>query len=80
MVDTHNVVDSVITADALSALLSAPKVEQQAELKRVNEFLAELTPVQRVRWALAYLPGKHALSSSFGIQAAVMLHMVSAEK
>ncbi|GIU30235.1 phosphoadenylyl-sulfate reductase [Shewanella schlegeliana] len=75
-----NTVGSVISAAALKALLSAPKVEQQAELVRVNDFLAKLTPSERVRWALEYLPGKHALSSSFGIQAAVMLHMVSSEK
>ncbi|ABZ78084.1 phosphoadenosine phosphosulfate reductase [Shewanella halifaxensis HAW-EB4] len=80
MVDTHNIADPVITSTALKALLSAPKVEQQAELKRVNEFLAQLTPIERVRWGLNYLPGNHGLSSSFGIQAAVMLHMVSAEK
>lgn len=73
-------VDSVISADELKALLDAPKVEQQTELKRVNAFLERLTPVERVRWALMYLPDNHALSSSFGIQAAVMLHMVSTEK
>ena len=28
------------------------------------------------RWALDHLPGEHALSSSFGAQAAVSLHMV----
>jgi phosphoadenosine phosphosulfate reductase len=32
---------------------------------------------QRVQWALQYLPGEHALSSSFGAQAAVSLHMVT---
>ena len=69
--------NSVVTAEELLALLSAPKVEQQAVLAHVNEFLAELTPSERVVWGLAYLPGNHALSSSFGIQAAVMLHLVS---
>ena len=68
---------SVISADALLALLNAPKVEQQAELVRVNRYLETLTPAQRVVWGLAYLPGNHALSSSFGIQGAVMLHLVS---
>lgn len=68
---------SVISADTLLALLKAPKVEQQAELARVNAYLADLTPAQRVVWGLAYLPGNHALSSSFGIQGAVMLHLVS---
>lgn len=75
-----NTVDTVISSDALKALLSAPKVERQAALEPVNAFLAELSPSERVRWALQYLPGNHALSSSFGIQAAVMLHMVSIEQ
>lgn len=35
---------------------------------------------ERVRWALANLPGEHVLSSSFGIQAALMLHLVSRER
>lgn len=69
--------DSVISADELKALLSAPKVEQDIELKRVNEFLSALTPQQRVAWGLKYLPGNHALSSSFGIQGAVMLHLMT---
>ncbi|GIU14651.1 phosphoadenosine phosphosulfate reductase [Shewanella sp. c952] len=73
-------IDSVISKEALKALLSAPVVEQRIELKRVNAFLDELTPQQRVSWALEYLPGKAALSSSFGIQAAVMLHMVSSKQ
>lgn len=69
--------NSVISAQALQALLSAPKAEQDAELARVNAFLAGLTPAERVIWGLAYLPGTHALSSSFGIQGAVMLHLVT---
>ncbi|QQX79452.1 phosphoadenylyl-sulfate reductase [Shewanella sp. KX20019] len=73
-------IESVISKEALAALLTAPVIEQRSELEKVNRFLDELTPELRVRWALEYLPGKAALSSSFGIQAAVMLHMVSAEK
>ncbi|MCG9738165.1 phosphoadenylyl-sulfate reductase [Shewanella insulae] len=69
--------NSVISAQALQALLSAPKAEQDAELARVNAFLAGLRPAERVIWGLAYLPGTHALSSSFGIQGAVMLHLVT---
>lgn len=49
--------NSVISAQALQALLSAPKAEQDAELARVNAFLAGLTPAERVIWGLAYLPG-----------------------
>lgn len=31
----------------------------------------------RVEWALRHLPGTHALSSSFGAQSAVLLHLVN---
>ncbi|MEZ9234845.1 phosphoadenylyl-sulfate reductase [Shewanella sp. 10N.286.52.A9] len=67
----------MINQNELLALLTAPKEEQAIVLAQVNEFLAGLTAQERVTWGLALLPGEHALSSSFGIQAAVMLHMVS---
>lgn len=34
----------------------------------------------RVAWALEHLPGQHIVSSSFGAQSAVMLHMVTRQK
>ena len=63
---TSAAVDHSITPAQLQALLSAPKAEQTAALERINQFLAGLTAQQRVAWGLAYLPGEHALSSSFG--------------
>lgn len=42
-----------------------------------NDTLAALDAGERVRWALQHLPGPHVLSSSFGAQAAVMLHLVT---
>ncbi len=42
--------------------------------------LSAMTATQRVEWALATLPGEHIVSSSFGAQAAVMLHLVSTVK
>ncbi|WP_297892978.1 phosphoadenylyl-sulfate reductase [Shewanella sp.] len=74
---TTDTVPTVISAAELKALLNAPKAEQALVLERINQFLAGLSAQERVLWGLAYLPGNHALSSSFGIQAAVMLHMVS---
>ena len=59
------------------ALLNAPKSDQQAILSQVNAQLFELTVQERVAWALQYLPNKHVLSSSFGIQSALMLHLLS---
>ncbi|MCC4834303.1 phosphoadenylyl-sulfate reductase [Shewanella sp. 10N.7] len=67
----------MIEQNELLALLTAPKSEQAIVLEKVNQFLSGLTAQERVTWGLAYLPGEHALSSSFGIQAAVMLHLVS---
>ncbi|WP_228730410.1 phosphoadenylyl-sulfate reductase [Shewanella yunxiaonensis] len=70
-------INSPVTAAQLTALLQLDEHEQQQQLADINVFLGQLTPQQRVQWALAYLPGTHALSSSFGIQAAVMLHLVT---
>ena len=53
---------------------------QQQWLEQANQLLAPLTAAQRVRWALDNLPQKPMLSSSFGIQAAVMLHLVTQQQ
>jgi phosphoadenosine phosphosulfate reductase len=44
---------------------------------RANELLAHRTAEERVAWALEHLPGTHVLTSSFGAQAAVSLHLVT---
>ncbi|MDO6708790.1 phosphoadenylyl-sulfate reductase [Photobacterium sp. 1_MG-2023] len=64
---------------ALADLLSASKVEQILRLAEINAELEQMTAQQRVRWALEYLDGNFALASSFGIQSAVMLHLVTLE-
>lgn len=56
------------------AVLPAPPRESLADM---NARLREVTAMERVGWALAQLPGVHALSSSFGAQAAVSLHMMT---
>lgn len=48
-----------------------------AALDALNEWLGTLSAEQRVVWALAYAPGTHVLSSSFGAQAAVSLHLLT---
>jgi len=56
--------------------------ESQSETLAVaaaNRKLAMLDAAGRVRWALTNLPGNAVLSSSFGAQAAVSLHMVTRE-
>jgi phosphoadenosine phosphosulfate reductase len=47
------------------------------ELVQTNLVLEKQTAMQRVAWALENLPHNFMLSSSFGAQAAVMLHMVT---
>ena len=56
-----------------------PAAQQQA-LASINQQLAKLSPAERVAFALQEFPGQHMLSSSFGIQAAVMLHLVTQAK
>lgn len=49
-------------------------VEARAELER---WLATKDALERIEWALSHLPGRHVLTSSFGIQSAVLLHLVT---
>ncbi|QQK71161.1 phosphoadenylyl-sulfate reductase [Pectobacterium versatile] len=64
----------------LEALNALPKAEQTAELAAVNSQLESLSAQERVSWALENLPGDYVLSSSFGIQAAVSLHLVTQQR
>jgi len=49
--------------------------ESPRALAEVNRWLAGRSAEQRVAWALESLAGAHVLSSSFGAQAAVSLHL-----
>ncbi len=46
----------------------------------LNQWLASLSAEQRVRWALESLAGEHAMTSSFGAQSAVLLHMLTQQR
>lgn len=50
------------------------------DLEQANRFLAMLTAEQRVAWTLERFPGQVVLSSSFGAQAAVCLHMATRQQ
>ncbi|WDY52755.1 phosphoadenylyl-sulfate reductase [Vibrio fluvialis] len=67
----------IVATPNLAELLTLTKAEQALHLAEVNAYLETLTAQERVVWALENLPGTHAVSSSFGIQAAVMLHLVT---
>ena len=47
------------------------------QLGSINPCLEQLSAVERVQWALDYLPNQPILTSSFGAQSAVMLHLVT---
>jgi phosphoadenosine phosphosulfate reductase len=49
-------------------------------LPRINKELAALTAEKRVAWAFKNIPDTHVLSSSFGAQAAVSLHMLTRQQ
>jgi phosphoadenosine phosphosulfate reductase len=51
--------------------------ESRQALAELNTWLADLSAPQRIEWALESLSGEHALSSSFGAQSAVALHMAT---
>ena len=54
-----------------------PSHHDQAALQAINPSFESLTAHQRVERALELLPGAHVMSSSFGAQSAVMLHLVN---
>ena len=72
--------DSIADKLKLSQLVSRTKTEQTLHLGQINAELEQMTAQQRVAWALANLQGQFTVSSSFGIQAAVMLHLVTEQK
>ncbi|MCJ8273001.1 MAG: phosphoadenosine phosphosulfate reductase family protein, partial [Psychrosphaera sp.] len=51
--------------------------QQKAMLNQSNEFLADLSAQKRVERSLEQLPKQFIISSSFGIQSAVMLHLLT---
>ena len=72
--------DSVASKLELTELLTLTKTEQILRLAQINVELEKLSAQERVAWALDNLEGEFAVSSSFGIQAAVMLHLVTRAK
>ena len=61
----------------LRLLPEDPTAGPPERLDALNRAFAQLAAADRVEYALRILPGRHVLSSSFGAQAAVMLHLVT---
>lgn len=55
----------------------APDTLAAPELAQINRQLAALDATRRIAWAQRHLPGNHALSTSFGVQSAVSLHLLT---
>lgn len=64
----------LISLDQLRAL---SRDEQGSALAEWNDKLGSMTAEDRVQWAFDHLEQEIVVSSSFGIQAAVMLHLVT---
>ena len=64
----------------LSHLLTLSKAQQTLALAEINQLLDNKSALQRVQWAVENLQNEFVLSSSFGIQAAVCLHLISTVK
>jgi phosphoadenosine phosphosulfate reductase len=75
-----NVVDHD-AAEPLAPFVDARAYDEEASrslaIEHCNRKFASLKGDQRVEWALENLPGNHVLTSSFGAQAAVSLHLVT---
>lgn len=56
---------------------TAPTAFERGDLTSHNLQLETMTPIQRVEWAFANLPQNAIVSSSFGAQSAVMLHLIN---
>ena len=63
------------SANAMALL--DPATLAAAELDAINRDLERLDAQSRIAWALQHLPGAHALSTSFGVQSAVTLHLLT---
>ncbi|MPW31678.1 phosphoadenylyl-sulfate reductase [Agarivorans sp. B2Z047] len=66
-----------MTSLDLEQLQLLPVELRNAELSSLNNELESMTAQQRVAWALDNLPKQVVLTSSFGIQAAVSLHLLT---
>ena len=70
---------SALSTTPSSDLITAAR-NAAAPRAELNRWLATQDAEERIAWALSELNGMHALSTSFGAQAAVALHMVTRQK
>ncbi len=56
------------------------ELSREAALKHCNELFARMSAAERIAWSLQNLSGQPMLSSSFGAQAAVSLHLATQQR
>lgn len=64
----------------MNAVLVDQAPHEPRALAELNVRLARMSAEQRVAWALEHVGGEHVLSSSFGAQSAVSLHLVTRQR
>jgi len=69
--------DTTVTATTNNAGIVTELEFPNPALTDWNQTLEKQTAQQRAEWAMQNLPGAFVLSSSFGIQSAVMLHLLT---
>jgi len=68
-----------VSSEAPGVLFDEVETRAQA-VAHCNSHFESLSAEGRVAWALEHLPGPHVLTSSFGIQAAILLHLVTRQQ
>ena len=63
--------------DVLERITVGEKESRRRALAHCNRIFDGQSAQERVRWSLTNLPAQHVMSSSFGAQAAVTLHLVT---
>ncbi len=80
MTTQASAVSSSLGVHPCSAIAFDETRSLNAATARANECLKTKTAQERVAWALDKLPAVHILSSSFGAQAAVCLHLLTQQQ
>jgi phosphoadenosine phosphosulfate reductase len=83
--EMHSLAEKIepYTASDIASGTTQTYDEQQtrkAAVEHCNELFATLTAEERIAWSLEHLPQQHVLTSSFGAQAAVSLHMIASQR
>jgi phosphoadenosine phosphosulfate reductase len=68
---------SMTLKSTLTEWLAGGEPADERALQKINKTFASFSTERRVEQAIEVLPGAHVLTSSFGAQAAVMLHLVN---